>query len=547
MTIHRIDFLGSPTSLRSQWPRYLLALLAAALLFAEAASAETVIARRRVGNNTEGITYDSSRDRVIAIDGNDVIAIAFNPLDEAVLATTRNDAGGISGPGYRKIFDINALPENARTPRGLVYVPTQQRFYFSSKQGHPQTTFFATDGQGHPEPPINIQGIANSDDLLAWEGLAWIPPGAPAHAGTIAGLAIRNADSGSHVFFVRLDGTLEAEVVPQPGTPLENYFCGVQFWPQRPGTLLLSNCDVNPGVWAMDMRTGALIGDPTRPLIAHPDHPHQGIEGVVVRRNGQVLLDVYETGRLFSYDSTLHRTPQEDRLFTVGLGTSVNRLGWNFDSQELIAVGFSDHVYALSADLRSALLLFDADINRELPNPNGGVSYLGGNLVAIGARGQNVGIDIAQLDPNLGLGFSVSRLLFDPLGPGLNTVGVGAYGPDQFLVRIRSDGNALKVFSRTGVPDPSVYPDGVIPTRLPDLQLSAPTVGFEAQFFDAGSGPRIFTGTDIYDGSGTLLHSIDVSKLGITDPPLVNGVWIGGNRFATVDGQTSTIILYSVP
>jgi hypothetical protein len=72
-------------------------------------------------------------------------------------------------------------------------------------------------------------------------------------------------------------------------------------------------------------------------------------------------------------------------------------------------------------------------------------------------------------------------------------------------------------------------------------------VGFEAQFYDAGSGPRIFTGTDIYDGSGTLLHSIDVSKLGITDPPLVNGVWISGNTFAAVDGQTSTVIVYTVP
>src|SRR5256885_7028632 len=43
---------------------------------------------------------------------------------------------------------------------------------------------------------------------------AWIPENAPAHGGTIAGLGIRK-NFLAHVFYVRLDGTVEAEVVPQ--------------------------------------------------------------------------------------------------------------------------------------------------------------------------------------------------------------------------------------------------------------------------------------------------------------------------------------------
>lgn len=45
---------------------------------------------------------------------------------------------------------------------------------------------------------------------------------------------------------------------------------------------------------------------------------------------------------------------------------------------------------------------------------------------------------------------------------------------------------------------------------------------------------------------GTLLHVIDGQQLGLTTPAS-SRVWIGGNTFATVDGQTSTLVVYSVP
>jgi hypothetical protein len=279
-----------------------LVILVGLLLWADAARAETVIARRRVGNNVDGLTYDPLNDRAVAIDGNDVIGIALNPLDAAVFATMRNDTGGISGIGFRKLFDVLGLDPRARTPRGLVYVPTQHRLYFSSVVSTNATVFFSSDERGRPMPTLSIQGLGDVSDWTDWEGLAWIPPDAPVHGGTIAGLGHRG-DGLAHVFYVRLDGTVEAEIVPQPGTPLENYLCGIQYWPQHRGTLLLTDCGLT-GTYAMDMRSGALIGDPGKPLATPPEWT--GIEGVIVRKNGQILQSGYETGRLYAFDPSLH-------------------------------------------------------------------------------------------------------------------------------------------------------------------------------------------------------------------------------------------------
>ena len=196
-------------------------VVAALLLWVQAASAETVVARKRLGNNVEGLTYDPLNDRAVAIDGNDVIGIALNPLDAVVLATMRNETDGISGIGFRKLFDVLALPIEARVPRGIVYLPNLHRYVFTSNRPGGTAAFYATDEAGRALPPLVLKGLAAPVDL--WEGISWIPPGAPVHGGTLVVVGARSAEGTiSHVYYVRLDGSVEAEVVPQPGTPLEN-------------------------------------------------------------------------------------------------------------------------------------------------------------------------------------------------------------------------------------------------------------------------------------------------------------------------------------
>jgi hypothetical protein len=533
--------------IRWTWPRVLITALAAVLLCAQAASAETVVARKRLGNNVEGLTYDPLNDRAVAMDGNDVIGIALNPLDAAVLATMRNDPGGIVGIGYRKLFDVLALPLEARVPRGIAYVPPLQRYFYTTDLAAGTGAFYSTDEHGHPFPAIVLKGLSQPVDF--WEGIAWIPPGAPAHGGTLAALGGRNADFVSHVFYVRPDGTVEAEVVPQPGTPIENFLCGISYWPDHPSQLLVGDCF--SGFYAMDARTGAIIGDgqlfPNPPGV--PD-----AENVIVRRDGSLMVSGYAEGRLYAYDRALHRKAGEDRSFTIGLGTSFFFLGWNSDDNEFIGLSQSNsHVYAVSADLQSARVLFDVPVTNETPNA-GSIFYLGNNQVGLGNRGYPRGIDIAQIVsdrfevPN---GTSVSRLLFSPSpdfppGQAFNIRGFSLLDPNTFVVRAIGDTSALKVVTRGGTPDTSIYRDGVIPARLPDIVLSSPTAGVGAQVYDNGSGKRIFTGAEIYGIDGTLIHRIDWQQLGLNQPAS-DGVWIGGNTFATVDGQTSTVVIYSVP
>jgi hypothetical protein len=523
-------------------------VLAGLLLLAQTASAETVVARKRLGNNVEGLTYDPLNDRAVAIDGNDVIGIALNPLDAAVLATMRNETGGIAGLGFRKLFDVLALPIEARVPRGIVYLPNLHRYYFTSNRPGGTGAFYGTDEAGRALPPLVLKGLSAPVD--AWEGISWIPPGAPSHGGTFAVAGGRSAEGFiSHVYYVRLDGTVEAEVVPQPGTPLENYICGVSYWPEQPSRLLLSDCF--SGIFAMDAQTGALVGD--GPLFPIPPGVLDG-ENVIVRRDGSFLVSGYAEGRLYAYDRALHRKAANDRLFVIGLGTSFQFLAWNFDQNEFLGLSQGNtHVYSVSADLQSARVVFDVPVTNETPNA-GSVTYLGDNQVGLGNRGQPRGIEVAQLYsdrfefPN---GTSISRLYFPsspdfPPGQAFNPRGFSLLDPTRFVIRVVGDANALKVVTRGGTADTSIYRDGLVPVRLPDIVLSSPTAGVGAQAYDDGSGPRIFTGAEIYGVDGTLIHRIDWQALGLTSPAQ-DGVWIGGNTFATVDFQTSTVVVYSVP
>jgi hypothetical protein len=528
------------------WTRILTAAIAVLLLHTEAASAETVVTRKRIGNNAEAMTYDPLNDRAVVMDGNDVIGVALNPLDAVVLATMRNDTGGIVGGGYRKLFDVLALPLPARQPKGILYLAAQHRYFFTSDEPGGTGTFYSTDEQGNPQPAIVLRGLATPVDF--WEGLAWIPPGAPVHGGTIAALGYRNSEGVSHLYYVRLDGTVEEELIPQPGTALETYFCAVAYWPAHPSTLLLSDCGTE-GIFEMDARTGAAVGN--EPVI--PTLDPVGFEGLIVRRNGRIVLSWYE-GRLYTYDGAFHRTPADDRLFTVGIGASVLRISWNFDSNEFLVLSPSGtNVFSVSADLQQARRLFDVSVTNEVPNPIG-IVYVGNNEVGLCNGGYPRGIDFVQLisdryeSPN---GTSHLRSIWNPEdgfppGQSFNTRSFSMLDPDTIVFRAIGDPGALKVVTRSGRPDASIYRDGVVPNRLPDIALSSPATGLMAQVFDDGSGKRIFTGAEIYGIDGTLIHRIDWQRLGLNKPP-TDGVWIGGHTFAAVDGLTSTVVIYSVP
>ena len=63
--------------------------------------------------------------------------------------------------------------------------------------------------------------------------------------------------------------------------------------------------------------------------------------------------------------------------------------------------------------------------------------------------------------------------------------------------------------------------------------------------FENCAGKRIFTGAELCGIDGTWIHRIDWAALHLSRQS-DNAVWIGRNTFASTDGLTSTIVIYSV-
>ena len=515
------------------------------------ARAETVVTRKRIGNNSEGVTYVTTgqwKNRAVAIDGNDVLAINLGGPSENTdgsltsSASTPSTGAALRGPGWKKIFDILPLGADALIPRGILFLPGRNEFVVSTFS---TTNLLHTDQFGHPLAPIVVTGLANPTDFAQYEGLTWIPADAPEHPNTIAALLIRASDFLAHVIYIRLDGTVEAEITPQPGSPVESYICGIAYQPQRPGTLLVTEC--GSGNYAMDQEGNFLNGGPILPAPAGSGD----IESVIVDRFGRIFLGSY-SGHLYAYDTNYNRlSTEDDRSYVIGPGVSAGSMTWDADTQRLIFLDLSGNsaIEEVPLSLDSKTVLFMADpVRANSPNS---VSYLGNGQLAIANRFFPRGIQVVNLPD----GSEVARLIFlapiYPVGPAFQPLGAGAFGPDQFIVRVVGDTSALKIVSRTGIPDSSILPNATLPTRFPDLPLSSPatgcpTIGCSVQLFDSGAGPRIFTGEEIYDSSGTLLHIIDQAALGITFG-VGSGTWISGDTYGVIDAGTSTLIIFTLP
>src|SRR5450432_2281885 len=87
-TMRFVERVGRTLRGRASWTVVALVICGPSLV-----TAETVVARRRLGNNVEALTYDPINDRALAMDGNDVIAIALTPSDAAVLAALHENDG----------------------------------------------------------------------------------------------------------------------------------------------------------------------------------------------------------------------------------------------------------------------------------------------------------------------------------------------------------------------------------------------------------------------------------------------------------------------
>lgn len=538
--------------------RFLIAGIAgAALLVPALANAETVLVRKRLGNNTEGMTYAPNgrfRGHAVAIDGNDVIAISLGTIGEGDDETDDHQpqsahgkgedgnpaAARLRGPGWFSAFDVTRLPPQARTPRGIVYAPPLHQFFFTSKDQRDGSVLYATDEGGNPLPPLHVT-VANPAQWSNWEGAAYIPSTSPLHPNTLAVLGSRNTDYLGHVYFIRLDGTVETELVPEPGTPLENYLCGISY--KAPRSLLLSDCGTS--VYEMDLGTGLQARDAAGNPATAFSVDTVDIESIVVPGDGRIFVNGYQSGKLFGFKADYSRDASQDRSFVIGLGRSAGRFDWN-GSSFLVQERVSNVIY--STDLHTATTVADltplaAAANLYPVNPDW-VALPGGQIAVAGRfypRGLGV-FDLASGALLNRLFFGCCRQTPDPFPPGraFQPTMIGTHGSD-FLVHTRGDNTTLKIVSSNGALDGGT--GYVVPNLLGTIALSSPTSGSELRALPGG---RIFTGAEIYDASGALLHTLDTNALGITDH-LNSGAWLGGNVFAVEDGDTSTVIVFTIP
>jgi hypothetical protein len=506
-------------------------------LASSAASAETVVKKQRIGNNTEGMTYAASgpwANHALAIDGNDVLAISL-----AGMVTQGDPAGSgkaMRGPGWRQIFSV-AGGTGLYTPRGIVYLPDQQQFWFSSVDPADAAKFYRTDALGAPLAPIAISGLGDTSDFSNWEGLAWIPATSAHYPGTVAGLSVRRPNFVSQLNFVGLDGTIVATIDPQPGTPIEAYLCGVQYDPAR-ARLLVSTCDANVHAMAFD---GTFLGT----VISQPDLVD--IESIVVDKLGRTWVGSYGTGRLTSFDASYAPIAGNDRFFTLGLGVSVGGMAYNWDTGELLFQNrVATTVHAVPQTLKTARLAGSFDVERTPAWT--GLGYLGAGMVAIGDRYLPTrGIEVLNLSSG-----EVARIVISPdvmpPGPNFQVISVGTLGLNGLAFRSPTDeaGPVMHVVTRGGTPDDSIVLGGTIPQRLPDFSLSAAPTGVSWQAYDDGTGTHYFTGAEIYDATGSLVRTIDLAALG-TANGIHTGAHLTGATFAGVEDDTSTVVLYTVP
>jgi hypothetical protein len=493
---------------------------------------ETVIVSQRLGNNTEDITYVSGG----LLDGNIVIMDGYDVL-----------AGPLVGPAPTKIFDVRALGVNA--PRGIVYVPSTDRFYYGSTE---QTDkLFVTDQAGVVQAPLMIQWPNPTNLPIQFEGLDYVPPTDPMFPDHIAAVTFW-PDFFSRIDFISpSDGSIAGEITASTF----DYITGLAYI--APNKLAVYDSDGirNAGIWLMDF-TGSAIGTDPVAVIPESDHDLEGLVLVPPPVNRFVAAG-YSNGRLYVMNTNFERIPAEDRDYAIGLGITNGSVTWNSDSGSFIFRGMTGGgdrvpIFSVPDTLDSRILL--TDLTSPLFLSSRGIGYLPGeNLVAlsyVSPRG------LAYFDATDGHYVSRINLVDNAACPPLmwRPIAAAPLSGNQLALRIAAQATLLQVISRTGQPVTdefsSEFPGAVRPDcqQFPPINLATNPQGAGLASFDPGTGGQFLAGRYFFnlDGSGPV--PIDLSALGLFG--VGSGTFITSGTYAgdyAVVGDNSTLVIFSIP
>lgn len=528
------------------WATVMLALVCGSV----PAGAQTVVARQRLGNNTESITsFSRENSRNIAvIDGFDVFNVRLPSVNSGQRARPCDPLRESSGGSCRQLFDVRAL---GAVPHGIVYVPSQDRFYFGVND---PTRLEVTSAKGRFLPPLPIVHKRDPAEFSQWEGLAYIPPESSMFPDTIAGITIGN-DLIGHIQIISLDGVVQREIVFPQGSPLFNYLAGIAF--KAPDRLLVTTA-TELAIYEITF-DGTIVGQ------AHPvADARSALEGLTTIEDGRIVTAEYGTGMLYVMDSAFQRLRNNDRNFVVGFGITASKLAWNPDTGEFLVSGLGQfagdatvhgRVLAVSSDLTRSRLVVNYANTRFAPSSVFGMGYIAGqNRVALSFLGAGIrGIAFfdtttgAFLPPRLALEgtFPLQRDVtsLPPLCVGC--LGVRVTGRNPVTLQPRTE---IRVITSTGSPHPT-DPDAVVPVELPRIVLSSEPTGVGLAFDSPPAGDRIIVGDSIYDLAGNLLETIDTQAIDVNFISAVTAITSGSHqgRFAVLEAGTSELVIFSLP
>lgn len=269
---------------------------------ASSAAPGEVIARARLGNNTEDITFidrGPMANHVIAIDGGEVMDI---PTEGSRPPTTLFETFSLGLP----------LPS-----RGVGYVSADSQLVFNDLVQRDHLLFTDLAGNHTGDLTIHFTGGYFPDHI---EGITLMPRSSP-YPGAIA-MVTWSFATGLEVrveIIDRTSGDILHELIVDPSIAGN----GVTALAFERGHFLVAA--VNRTIYAVGL-DGLPVAPPVEISELH------SIEGIAVAHGGLYAAG-YASGKLIGLDRDLGRRPQRDRDFLVGLGLSrLAGMAWDDDS-----------------------------------------------------------------------------------------------------------------------------------------------------------------------------------------------------------------------
>lgn len=503
----------------------MLLFLIVVVYVGQVCQAQTVVSRKRLGNNSEDTTAIHSGQlakNIAIIDGTDVLAFSEEDDDKET-------------PKARKLFSVLGLGVLGG-PRGIAYNDTQQRFIFND----PVRTFnslLLSDNFGKPVGTIAVSYPAGfTPDWI--EGLAWLPPTAanfPNHILEVA-ITVGAASNTSRLEVIDPSGQVVAEIFPKiPVSDPFDFITGLAF--QFPDRLLVGTVD--GAVWQIDFLGNVLGGPVTFPGVAD-------LEGIAQLGDGRIAVASYNAGKVMFLDSHLDYLAGQDRSYLLGFGLSVPRgVAWNSDTgQHLVSFPGSSapsnaaQLISLTPSLTSEHRIVDLT---GVTSPTA-LSYLPDeHRIAVAQNGCNPNCSIRLYDNGSNLVDTVS------VGTNLRAL---TYVPTtkQFVGGHGADPTSLLFFSRTGQL-----------VRSLDVSFTGIDAIMAVAFFNPSdpSGGEFLIASDsplhtlfVIDFNGNLRAQYDYRKafgmLLMNDlASIATGPLAGA--FSSIQSDTSEIVIFRLP